>query len=159
MLNIPLQDAHGAVILLFFAWVTVSQVMFSLVRLNAASWKIAGSMIIALFLIGFVYLWAAEVFTHFLYPGPGVSDGFFVAAALNPYVFDFLILLSTILILISWIDVYSNAKGQKVFITQWLDSFKKQLYILLISRFYIDLIYVRWSNKLLRLAQKVAYRF
>jgi NADH-quinone oxidoreductase subunit L len=160
MLNIPLQDAHGAVILLFFAWVTASQVMFSLFRLQAvAYWKVASSMIVALFVIGFMYLWAAEVFTHFLYPEPGVSDGFFMAAALNPYAFDLLILLSTILILISWVGVYTNAKGQKILITQWLNSFKKQLYILLISRFYVDLIYVRWSKKLLHLAQKIAYRF
>jgi len=160
ILDIPLQDAHGAVILLFFAWVTISQVMFSLFRLQAvASWKITSLMIVALFLIGFVYLWTAEVFTHFLYPEPGVSDGFFMAAALNPFVFDLLILLSTILILISWISVYTNIKGGKTSITQLLDSSKQKLYILLISRFYIDLLYVRWSNKLLRLAQKVAYRF
>jgi NADH-quinone oxidoreductase subunit L len=160
ILDIPLKDAHGAVILLFFAWVTASQVMFSLFRLQAvASWKVASLMIVALFLIGFVYLWAAEVFTHFLYPEPGVSDGFFVAAALNPFVFDLLILLSTILILFSWLSVYTNVKGQKTSITRWLDSSKQKLYIILISRFYIDLVYVRWSNKLLRLAQKVAYRF
>jgi NADH-quinone oxidoreductase subunit L len=160
MLNIPLQDAHGAVILLFFAWVTASQVMFSLFRLHAvASWKVASSMIVALFLIGFVYLWAAEVFTHFLFPGPGVSDGFFVAAALNPLVFDILVLLSTVLILISWISVYTNAKGQSFFLTNWVNSFRKQLYILLINRFYVDLVYVRWGNNILRLAQKVAHRF
>ena len=160
MLNIPLQDAHGAVILLFFAWVTASQVMFSLFRLHAvASWKVASSMIVALFLIGFVYLWAAEVFTHFLYPGPGVSDGFFVAAALNPRVFDMLILLSTVLILTSWVSVYTNAKGKKFFNTNWVNSFRKSLYILLINRFYVDFVYVRWSKNVLRLAQKVALRF
>ena len=160
MLNIPLQDAHGAVILLFFAWVTASQVMFSLFRLHAvASWKVASSMIVALFLIGFVYLWAAEVFTHFLYPGPGVSDGFFVAAALNPRVFDMLILLSTVLILTSWVSVYTNAKGKKFFNTNWVNSFRKTLYILLINRFYVDFVYVRWSKNVLRLAQKVALRF
>ena len=160
MLNIPLQDAHGAVILLFFAWVTASQVMFSLFRLHAvASWKVASSMIVALFLIGFVYLWAAEVFTHFLYPGPGVSDGFFVAAALNPRVFDMLILLSTVFILTSWVSVYTNAKGKKFFNTNWVNSFRKSLYILLINRFYVDFVYVRWSKNVLRLAQKVALRF
>ena len=53
---------------------------------------VASAMIFSLFFIGFVYLWAAEVFTHFLYPGPGVADGFFVAASLNPVVFDLLIL-------------------------------------------------------------------
>ena len=160
MLNIPLQDAHGAVILLFFAWVTASQVMFSLFRLHAvASWKVASSMIVALFLIGFAYLWAAEVFTHFLYPGPGVSDGFFVAAALNPRVFDMLILLSTVLILTSWVSVYTNAKGKNFFNTSWVNSFRKPLYILLINRFYVDFVYVRWSKNILRLAQKVALRF
>ena len=160
MLNIPLQDAHGAVILLFFAWVTASQVMFSLFRLHAvASWKVASSMIVALFLIGFAYLWAAEVFTHFLYPGPGVSDGFFVAAALNPRVFDMLILLSTVLILTSWVSVYTNAKGKTFFNTNWVYSFRKTVYILLINRFYVDFVYVRWSKNILRLAQKVALRF
>lgn len=160
MLDIPLKDANGAVILLFFAWVTASQVMFSLFRLHAvASWKIAGTMILALFFIGFIYLLAAEVFTHFLYPGPGVSNGFFVAAALNPRVFDILILLSTMLILIGWVGAYTNAKGQKIFITHWINSFKKQIYILLINRFYIDLLYVRWGNTILRLAQKVGCRF
>lgn len=160
ILNIPLQDAHGSVILLFFAWVTASQVMFSLFRLHAvASWKVAGTMIAALFFIGFIYLWAAEVFTHFLYPQPGAADGFFVAAALNPLVFDVLVLLFTVLIVISWVCVYANAKGRKIFITQWINSFQKQLYILLINRFYIDLVYARWSNNLLRLAQKASHRF
>ena len=160
MLDIPLEDAHGAVILLFFAWVTASQVMFSLVRLQAvASWKVAGTMIAALFFIGFIYLWAAEVFTHFLYPEEGVADGFFVAAALNPTVFDILVLMSTMLILVSWFGVYANAKGRKIFIIHWLDTLKKQIYILLINRFYIDLLYVRWSGNILRLAQKAGQKF
>ena len=160
MLNIPLQNAHGAVVLLFFAWVTASQVMFSLFRFHAvASWKIASAMIVSLFFIGFIYLWAAEVFTHFLYPEPGVVDGFFLAAGLNPIVFDLLIVLATLLILISWIFVYADSKGQKIFIVQWINSIKKRLYMLLINRFYIDLNYERWSRNILRLAKKLGHGF
>ena len=160
MLNIPLQNAHGAVVLLFFAWVTASQVMFSLFRFHAvASWKIASAMIVSLFFIGFIYLWAAEVFTHFLYPEPGVVDGFFLAAGLNPIIFDLLIVLATLLILISWIFVYADSKGQKIFIVQWINSIKKRLYVLLINRFYIDLNYERWSRNILRLAQKLGHGF
>ena len=160
ILNIPLQNAHGAVVLLFFAWVTASQVMFSLFRFHAvASWKIASAMIVSLFFIGFIYLWAAEVFTHFLYPEPGVVDGFFLAAGLNPIVFDLLIVLATLLILISWIFVYADSKGQKIFIVQWINSIKKRLYMLLINRFYIDLNYERWSRNILRLAQKLGHGF
>ena len=160
MLNIPLQDAHGAVILMFFAWVTVSQVMFSLFRLHAvASWKIASTMIVSLFFIGFIYLWAAEVFTHFLYPEPGVADGFFVAAAINPIIFDLLIFLATLLILISWVFVYTDSKEQKIFIAQWINFIKKRLYIVLINRLYIDLIYEKCSRSILNLAQKLGHGF
>ena len=160
ILNIPLQNAHGAVVLLFFAWMTASQVMFSLFRFHAvASWKIASAMIVSLFFIGFIYLWAAEVFTHFLYPEPGVVDGFFLAAGLNPIIFDLLIVLATLLILISWIFVYADSKGQKIFIVQWVNSIKKRLYMLLINRFYIDLNYERWSRNILRLAQKLGHGF
>ncbi|MGV7229179.1 MAG: proton-conducting transporter membrane subunit [Nitrospirales bacterium] len=160
MLNVPLQDAHGAVIFLFFGWVTASQAMFSLYRLHAvASWKVASAMIGALFFIGFIYLWAGEAFTHFLYPEPGVADGFFMSAALNPQVFDTLVLMATVLILFGWIIVYTNAKGQTILNTDWLLTIRKQLYILLINRSYVDLVYVRWGNNLLRWAQKVAHRF
>ncbi len=160
MLDIHLQDAHGAVIFLFFSWITTSQVMFSLYRLQAvASWKVACAMIGALFFIGFVYLWAGEEFTHFLYPGPGEAEGYFVAAAFNPQVFDMIILIATGLILFGWFVVYTDAKGQKIFISDWLVSVRKQSYILLINRFYIDLVYAKWSANILRLAQKVAHRF
>jgi NADH-quinone oxidoreductase subunit L len=160
MLNVPLQDAHGAVIFLFFGWVTASQAMFSLYRLHAvASWKVASAMIGALFFIGFIYLWAGEAFTHFLYPEPGVADGFFMSAALNPQVFDTLVLMATVLILFGWVIVYTNAKGQTILNTDWLLTIRKQLYILLINRFYVDLVYMRWGNSLLQWAQKLAHRF
>jgi NADH-quinone oxidoreductase subunit L len=160
MLNVPLQDAHGAVIFLFFGWVTASQAMFSLYRLHAVpSWKVASAMIGTLFFIGFIYLWAGEVFTHFLYPEPGVADGFFMSAALNPQVFDTLILMATILILFGWVIVYTNAKGQTILNTNWFSAIRKHLYILLINRFYVDLVYMRWGKILLQWAQKVAHRY
>ncbi|QPJ65701.1 MAG: NADH-quinone oxidoreductase subunit L [Candidatus Nitrohelix vancouverensis] len=160
MLNVPLQEGNGTVIFLFFAWVTASQAMFSLYRLHAvASWKIASAMIGVLFFIGFIYLWAGEVFTHFLYPEPGVANGFFLSAALNTQVFDAFILMATVLILFGWFILYTNARGQKIGIMNWLLSIRKQLYILSINRFYVDLVYLRLGNNLLMWARKVAHRF
>ena len=160
MLNVPLKEAHGTVIFLFFGWVTASQAMFSLYRLHPVnSWVIVSAMIGSLFFIVFIYLWAGEAFTHFLYPGPGVADGFFMAAAFNPQVFDLLILLATVFIIFGWVVIYTNSKGQTIFMTDWIVSFRNQLYILLINRFYLDRVYVRCGDNLLRLAQKVAHRF
>ncbi len=160
ILDVPLQDAHGAVIFLFFGWVTASQAIFSLYRLNAvASWKVAGAMIGALFLIGFTYLWAGEAFTHFLYPEPGQANGFFKAAALHPQVFDMLILVSTLIILVSWGIVYTNARGQKVLNPKWVLAFRQRFYVLLINRCYLDQLYDKFGDHFLRIARKMAQRY
>ena len=160
LLDVPLQNAQGAVIFLFFSWVTASQAMFSLYRLHAvASWKVAGTMIGTLIFIVFMYLWAGEAFTHFLYPEPGVAEGFFMAAALNPHVFDSFILLSTLVILFGWFVVYTNAKDQKILNPDWLLLIQQKAYLYLINRFYVDQVYVKWGDTLYRLAQKVAHRY
>ena len=160
LLEVPLQDAHGAVVFLFFSWVTASQAIFSLYRLHdVASWKIASAMIGTLFLIGFTYLWAGEQFTHFLYPEPGAAEAFFVAAALNPAVFDTMILLATVFILFGWGYVYTDARGHAILSPDWISAWQQRLYILLINRLYVDLIYMRWGNRLFQLAQKFGYRY
>ena len=160
LLEVPLEDAHGAVIFLFFSWVTASQAIFSLYRLHAvASWKVASAMIAALFLIGFTYLWAGELFTHFLYPEPGVADAFFVAAALNPTVFDVFILASTTLILFGWMYGYIDAKGQKILNPEWSQTIQQRIYLFLINRLYVDLIYMRWGNAIFQWAQKIGNRY
>lgn len=160
LLEVPLQDAHGAVIFLFFSWVTASQAIFSLSRLHdVASWKVSGAMIGTLFLIGFTYLWAGEQFTHFLYPEPGAAEAFFVAAALNPVVFDTMILLATIFILFGWFYVYTDAKGHTIINPDRILALQQRLYILLINRLYVDQVYVRWGNMLFQLAQKFGHRY
>ena len=160
LLEVPLEDAHGAVIFLFFSWVTASQAIFSLYRLHAvASWKVASAMIAALFLIGFTYLWAGEAFTHFLYPEPGVADAFFVAAALNPTVFDVLVLVSAVLIVFGWIYGYTGAKGQKILNPEWSRTIQQRIYLFLINRLYVDLIYMRWGNAIFQWAQKIGNRY
>ncbi len=159
LLEVPLQDAHGAVIFLFFSWVTGSQAVFSLYRLHAvASWKVASAMIGALFFIVFIYLWAGELFTHFLYPEPGVAEELFVAAALNPQVFDVLILLSTFLIVFGWFYGYTDAKGQKILNPNWILTIQQKTYIFLVNRFYVDMIYMKWGNTIFRWAQKIGNR-
>jgi len=83
ILEVPLEDAHGVAIFLFFSWMTTSQIIFSLYRLRAVpSWKVSIAMVVALFAMVLTYLWAGESFTHFLYPGPGEVTGYLDVAAL-----------------------------------------------------------------------------
>ncbi|MFQ5580571.1 MAG: NADH-quinone oxidoreductase subunit L [Nitrospiria bacterium] len=150
LFHIPLREAHGAVIFLFFSWVTSSQAIISLYRLNAvASWKVAASMVLTLILIVFTYLWAGELFTHFLYPDPGLADYYFKVAALPGPLFDFAVIAATVLIVLVWISLYAEAHGRKFSKPVWISNFQEKSYVFCLKRFYIDTLYIRLNKKII----------
>jgi NADH-quinone oxidoreductase subunit L len=88
-LSLPMRDSQGAVIFLFFSWVTSSQAILTLYRVRAiASRKVAALMLLTLVAVVLTYLLAAEAFTYFLYPAPGEVTVYFEAAALPTWLFD-----------------------------------------------------------------------
>jgi len=156
ILAIPLQDAHGVAIFLFFSWVTASQVIFSLYRLKAvASWKVAIGMVVALLAMVLTYLWAGESFTHFLYPGPGEVTRYLEAAALADWLFDFVVVIVTLFILVIWILLYTNARGQHLLMPNWVTTLQTRLYVVCMNRLWIDALYMRFSKGIIRLAQRL----
>lgn len=137
--RIPLLDLQGAVIFLFFGWVTSSQAMFSLYRVHTgASWKVSLTMVGALALIGLTYLWAGEAFTHFLYPSSGEADTYFQAAEWHPYLFDAFIGLSAVLIVAVWGLIYGKARGVKVLVPAWIEGLRTRAYVAFLSGLYVE---------------------
>ena len=103
VLHIPLLESQGTVIFLFFIWVTSSQAILTLIRLRAvASWKVSVAMLLILLFVVFVYLFAIESFTRFLYPNPGEVAFYFQAAALPNWLFDGLIGGTALIIILGW---------------------------------------------------------
>ena len=83
---------------LFFIWITSSQAILTLTRLRqVASWKVSAAMLMTLLFIVFVYLFAVESFTEFLYPNPDEVASYFKAAHLADWLFDLIIVTATIL--------------------------------------------------------------
>ena len=155
MLAIPLQDAQATVIFLFFAWVTASQAMFSLYRLNAASWKVSGLMLLVLLLVIFIYLWVAETFTYFLYPEPGVAHAYFQVAALPSQLFDGLVLMIVGMIVVGWAYLYTNIRGQRSLLPTWVSSLRPRFYVLFMNRLYVDHFYSLAGKGIIRFAQRL----
>jgi NADH-quinone oxidoreductase subunit L len=139
VVSIPLQDGQGAVIFLFFGWVTASQVMFSLYRIQTgASWKVSIMMLAALAVIGLTYLWAGEAFTHFLYPAPGEAESYLQAAQWNRTLFDFFVVLSTLLVVSVWGVIYGKAKGVTLLVPEWMESLRTRLYVACLNALYVE---------------------
>jgi NADH-quinone oxidoreductase subunit L len=157
LVNIPLFEAQGAVIFLFFAWVTSAQAIFSLYRLNAvASWKVSITMIATLAFIGFTYLWAGESFTHFLYPEPGQVAAYFQAASWHEGLFDAFVVMAALLVVAVWVVLYAKAHGYRLLLPAWLDRVQTRLYVAFLNALYVEDVlrafgpgawFRRWRNR------------
>jgi NADH-quinone oxidoreductase subunit L len=153
VLRIPLLESQGTVIFLFFIWVTSSQAILTLTRLRAvASWKVSVAMLVTLLFVVFTYLFAAETFTHFLYPDPNEVARYFQAAALPGRLFDGLVIGMTLLTVASWIYLYAQAQGQAMRLPAWVQALRIRLYVLLINRLYVDGLHNRLGQGILRVA-------
>ena len=155
VLRIPLLESQGTVIFLFFIWITSSQAILTLTRLRAvASWKVSAAMLLTLLFIVFVYLFAVESFTSFLYPNPKEVVSYFKAAALPDWLFDVIILTATVLTIISWSYLYMRTHGRTMWTPAWIDGLRIQLYVLFMNRFYADEFYQLLDQTIMRLIHR-----
>jgi NADH-quinone oxidoreductase subunit L len=142
VLQLPLHNTQGAVVFLFFSWVTASQAIISLYRLQeVASWKVAAAMVGTMAFIVTVYLWAGEVFTYFLYPDADTVAAYFEAAALDWLVFDVLVGITTLCIVAGWVFLYISARGRHMAIPAGILDWYATLYVAFLNRLYLDALY------------------
>ncbi len=156
VLRIPLLESQGTVIFLFFTWVTSSQAILTLTRLRAvASWKVSVAMLATLLFVVFTYLFAVETFTHFLYPNPEDVARYFRTAALPARLFDALVGATTLLTILTWVYLYAQAHGRTMSMPDWVATPRDGLYVLLMNRLYVDMLYAKLGRGVLRVAHCV----
>lgn len=156
ILRIPLLESQGAVIFLFFIWVTSSQAILSLTRIHAvASWKVSAAMLFTLVLVVLTYLFAVESFTHFLYPDSYEVARYFRAAALPGRLFDTLVVGTTLLTVLSWVYLYARVHGRTLTIPVWIETVLARLYVLFMNRLYLDQLYAKFGRIVSLVAQRV----
>ena len=155
VLRIPLLESQGTVIFLFFIWITSSQAILTLTRLRAvASWKVSAAMLLTLLFVVFVYLFAVESFTSFLYPNPEEVASYFKAAELPNWLFDMMILTATVLTIISWSYLYMRTHGRTMRMPVWIEGMRLHLYVLFMNRLYADELYQLLEQTMMRLIHR-----
>jgi NADH-quinone oxidoreductase subunit L len=159
VLRIPLLESQGTVIFLFFIWITSSQAILTLTRLRqVASWKVSAAMLVTLLFIVFVYLFAVESFTEFLYPNSEEVASYFGMAALPDWLFDLMIVTATVLTVAGWSYVYMSAHGMSLRMPPWIDRLRIRLYLPFMNRLYADEIYMLTGQTIMRLAHQLDKR-
>jgi NADH-quinone oxidoreductase subunit L len=159
VLRIPLLESQGTVIFLFFIWITSSQAILTLTRLRAvASWKVSAAMLVTLLFIVFVYLFAVESFTAFLYPNPDEVASYFKAGDLPDWLFDLLLAVSTLVTIVGWMYLYMRAHGRTVWTPSWINSVRIRFYVLFLNRLYVDAVLHRAGRTLTSIIQRLDKR-
>jgi len=154
-LHIPLLESQGTVIFLFFIWITSSQAILTLTRLRAvASWKVSSAMLLTLLFVIFVYLFAVESFTAFLYPNPQEVASYFKAGDLPDWLFDLMIIVATLTTIAGWFYLYMRAHGRTVWMPSWVEGVRIRLYVLFMNRLYADEIYHKLGRVVVRLLDR-----
>ncbi len=159
VLHIPLLESQGTMIFLFFIWITSSQAILTLTRLRAiASWKVSSAMLLTLLFVVFVYLFAVESFTAFLYPNPDEVASYFQAADLPNWLFDSMVIMATILTVLSWGYLYMRAHGRTMRIPRWVERLHIRLYVIIMNRLYVDELYQTLGKAVMRLVHRIDKR-
>ena len=151
MLGISFLDSQGMLIFLLFSWVTASHAMLTLFRLQDSASKMI-SMLVAVAFVSTAYFFAAEQFTHFLYPDHAIVTSYFQAAAIPHELFLALAIVLVLAIVLSWFGLYLHYHDKFVIRTGrlWIS-----IYLFFINKLYLDGLSVRLFNSLKKIGKSI----
>lgn len=139
---------QGAIVLLFFGWITGAQLLYSIHHMESANpWRMLILAIISLVIIVVGYTLVSYAFGVFLYPVQSMRVAIYHAAGITQPWFYALIGVVTIFILGGWFLVYRSDQQMRPFRngTAWV-----KLYTHLSREIYIPDIYSMIGRRLLR---------
>lgn len=146
---------QGAVILLFFGWVTGAQLLFATYRLRAESpWRLMAMIILSLIVVVVGYTVIEHAFGLFLYPDRALSERIYAAASIPLVTFESLVAILTVAIVVGWLAAYyTNAKGGRE--DDHPSALRLAFYSLISRELYVADVYAWLTQAVLGLSQRL----
>jgi len=146
---------QGAVVLLFFGWVTGAQLIFATYRMRAGNpGRLIGQIVFSFAVVVLGYTLISHAFDLFLYPDAAFRDRIYSAAAIDVVWFDGLVVMVTAIIVAGWLRTYyneRNAHRRNPFLHPlWL-----VFYALVSREFYVSDLYAWLARRLEWLAVRL----
>jgi NADH-quinone oxidoreductase subunit L len=146
---------QGAIVLLFFGWVTGAQLIFTTYRMRTDKPGRLISLVIVSFAVVVVgYTLISHAFDLFLYPDEAFRARIYTAAMIDVIWFDVLVVLITAVIVAGWVRTYYNERNgrrkDKALKPLWLS-----FYALISRDFYVNDLYVLLTRRLEALATRL----
>ena len=146
---------QGAVVLLFFGWVTGAQLLFSTYRMRTQNlWRLIAMIAFSFTIVVVGYTLISHVFDLFLYPDPVMRASIYAAAGIDLFWFITFIAIITAVIVIGWVLTYYSER--------WFESHSHHtgrlwlnFYALISREFYVIDVYAWLSRSLLSIATRL----
>jgi NADH-quinone oxidoreductase subunit L len=146
---------QGAIILLFFGWVTGAQLLFVTYRLRAGNpWRLMAMIILSLVVVVAGYTWIGHAFDVFLYPDRVFSDRLYAAASIPLATFEVLAALLTVAVVAGWVATYYATANGGVGGSA-ASPLRLALYSLLSREFYVADVYAWLTQSVLSLSRRL----
>jgi NADH-quinone oxidoreductase subunit L len=146
---------QGAVVLLFFGWVTGAQLIFATYRMRTDNLgKLFAQVIVSFAIVVLGYSLISHAFDLFLYPDEAFRAGIYTAAGIDVIWFDTLVVLITAIIVAGWLGTYyseNNSRRKRKF----MKPLRLAFYALISREFYINDLYTWLSRRLEVLAVRL----
>jgi NADH-quinone oxidoreductase subunit L len=144
-----LYQRQGAIILLFFGWITGAQLLFSTYHMKAANpWRLLGLILVSFVVVVVGYTLISHAFDVFLYKDPEFASQLYRAAGIDIVWFDTLVVLTTIIVVLGWVRAYRVEKLGSL-IDQKPANWWMNFYSLISREFYMIDFYSGLHRRLL----------
>ncbi len=148
-------EKQGAVVLLFFGWVTGAQLIFATHRMRSENLARLFTLILVSFTVVVVgYSVIAHAFDLFLYPNPQFRAQIHAAAGIDLAWFNTLVVLITAVIVLGWLFTY-YAEQQRIHEHEWFQRLRRRSYRLISQELYVGDLYSWLSRRILVIANRL----
>lgn len=146
---------QGAIVLLFFGWITGAQLIFSTYRMRKQNPGRLFMMVIVSFVVVVLgYTLISHAFDQFLYPDEAFRLRLYTAAGIDVFWFDVLVVLVSAVIVAGWLRTYYNERKAGS-ADNALKPFSIVFYALISREFYVNDLYSWLTRKLDAMALKI----
>ena len=105
---------QGAIVLLFFGWVTGAQLLFATYNMRSQNpWRLVALTAFSFTVVVIGYTLISHAFDVFLYPDPDFGDKLFKAAGIDFRWFVILVVFASAVIVLGWLRAYYTERSQR----------------------------------------------
>jgi NADH-quinone oxidoreductase subunit L len=146
---------QGAIVLLFFGWVTGAQLLFATYRMRTENlWRLITMSILSFAIVVVGYTLISHSFDLFLYPDSAFRDQIYAAANIELLHFNILVVLVTVIVVLGWLlAYYAEQNGNRK--VKHLNRLWLSFYALISREFYLNDLYARLTRAILNLAARL----